>query len=116
MPRLGSKNLWKTLIFDDGTALFKVFLRFRGVENQRKNGPRTASIRNLAGRASWEAPGVDSGAIWGSFWVPKSAENGSENEPDFGSIFKRPKSATTPCDGGSAGLETDRRGGVGEGL
>ena len=30
-----------------------------GVENQQKQGPKTASSSNWAARAVWEAPGVD---------------------------------------------------------
>ena len=33
--------------------------RFRGVENQPKTSPKTASSSNWAARAVWEAPGVD---------------------------------------------------------
>ena len=39
------------------------------MENLSKIAPETASSRNRAARASGEAPGVDLGIIWGSFWV-----------------------------------------------
>ena len=35
------------------------FLRFRGVEHRWKTRPETASSRNWAARAAWEAPEVD---------------------------------------------------------
>ena len=79
-------------------------------------GPETASSGNLVPRASWEAPGADFGAIWGPFGTPNRSGRGSENELDFGTILGRPKGWTKSSDKGSAGLEEDRRGGVGEGF
>ena len=44
------------------------FQRFGGSKNELKMGPKTASSGNLAPRASWEPPGLDFQAFWGSFW------------------------------------------------
>ena len=69
-------------------------MRFRGVEIEATTGPETASGRNWAAIASWEAPGVHLGEILGAISDPKI---GPERGP------------------GSAGLEPDCRGGVEEG-
>ena len=56
------------------------------------------------------------GSILEPFGGHFGSQNRPENEPDFGSIFKRPKSATTPCGGGlrraRAGPPGRGRGGV----
>ena len=51
----------------------------------------------------------------GHFGTQNRSGRGSENELDFESIFKRPPGGAGSSDKGSAGLEEDRRGGVGEG-
>merc|ERR1712139_672679 len=47
-----------------------------GVENDAKTGPETASGRNWAVRASWEAPGVYLG-----IWYPKSKTSSFSQHP-----------------------------------
>ena len=63
------------------------FLRFRGIGNQSKIDPETVSSRNRAAGASREAPGIDFGAIWGPFWVPKSARKGVPKRAGFWDAF-----------------------------
>ena len=47
-----------------------MFFTFRGVGNQRTSCPETASRGKQDPRAFLEAPGVEFGAIWGSFVAP----------------------------------------------
>ena len=113
MPQAGSKNLWKTLIFDDSIALFKFFFEVPGGRKSTKKWSENSIHQKLG----WESVlGGSWGPVGGHFGSQNRSRNGSENEPDFGSIFKTPKRATRPCDGGSPGLGPDRRGGVGEGV
>ena len=43
--------------------------------------PKVASSGNLAIRASWEPPGLDFQAFWGSFLgLPNRSKNGTKNE------------------------------------
>ena len=62
------------------------------------------------------------GGSWGRFWShlgvileSKSVRKLSEHELDLEVDFKRPNRGTRSSEKGSARLETDRRGGVGEG-
>ena len=46
----------------------------------------------------------------------KTLSEALQHELNFSMLFKRSKSGMSKFDGGSPGLEEDRRGGVGEGL
>ena len=56
------------------------------------------------------------GPFGGRFGAENRSKKGSETQLDFGPFFQSPQSGTTSCGRASAELETDRRGGVGEGL
>ena len=50
-------------------------------------GPKIASSGNLAPRASWEPPGLDFQAFWGSFWGSQiGRKNGTKNELILGPV------------------------------
>ena len=56
-------------------------VRFRGIGSEATTGPETASGRNWAARASWEAPGVHLGAV--SENVPESVRKEVPKQVDL---------------------------------
>ena len=107
-PTAGSRNLWKTLIFDDSRALFAVF-----------SGPRGSNIseklirkQHPAGTGFQERLGRLRGAILEPFGGHLGPQNrsgrGSENYFKFECFSRGPKRRTSFPGGGSAGLRGAR--------
>ena len=59
-----------------------------GVPKFEKSQQKVTFKRKLAARASWEAPGIDVGVIWGSFWVPKSLRKGVRKRAEICNEFE----------------------------
>jgi len=57
---------------NETSMIFKV----PGVRKIQKTHREVISRRKLAARASWETPGIDVGAMWGSCWVQTSVRKG----------------------------------------
>ena len=90
------------------------FCNYSHIKHQNRLFGKIASESKLAGRASWEAPGIDFGLICGLFWVPTSLRNGVRKRGLLCNGFEKVEKRTRVPGGGSAGLGPDRRGGVGE--
>ena len=82
-----------------------------GEKRVRKQHPAGTGLQERLGRL----PGSIFEPFGGHFGTQNRSGKGSENELDFGALFKRALGGTTSWDGGSGPLEPDRRGGVGEG-
>ena len=59
-----------------------------GVPKIEKSHRGVTSRRKLAARASWEAPGIDVGVIWESFWVPTSLRKGDRKRDEHCNDFE----------------------------
>ena len=114
-PTAGSRNLWKTLIFDDSTALFAVFSGPRGskIEEKwvRKQHPAGTGLQERLGRLQ--------GAILEPFGGHLGPQNrsgrGSENYLNFACVSRGPQGGRVSRTQAPLGSRTARGGPLGRG-